>query len=62
MTTVNLSDELVAEAKRYAAAHTRSTAKQIEHWAKIGKLIDQNRHEALTYQDIFERLLAEASA
>lgn len=42
MTTVNLSDELVAEAKRYAAAMSRSTPKQIEHWAKIGQIAEEN--------------------
>lgn len=42
MTTINLSDELVTEAKRYAAAFSRSTPKQIEHWAKIGKLVEDN--------------------
>lgn len=42
MTTVNLSDDLVAEAKRYAGAFSRSTPKQIEHWAKIGKLVEDN--------------------
>ncbi|HRQ60538.1 MAG TPA: hypothetical protein PLO23_03340 [Alphaproteobacteria bacterium] len=42
MTTVNLSDELVAEAKRYAHLQTRSTPKQIEHWARIGKIAEEN--------------------
>lgn len=42
MTTVNLPDDLVSEAKRYAAAFSRSTPKQIEHWAKIGKLVEEN--------------------
>lgn len=42
MTAVNLSNDLVAEAKKYAAAFSRSTPKQIEHWAKIGKLVEDN--------------------
>ena len=42
MATVNLSDELVETAKKYAGAFSRSTPKQIEHWAKIGKLVEDN--------------------
>jgi len=42
MTSINLSDDLVKEARRYAAALSRSTPKQIEHWAKIGKLVEEN--------------------
>lgn len=42
MTTVNLPDELVKEAKRYASVYSRSTPKQIEYWAKIGKLVEEN--------------------
>jgi hypothetical protein len=42
MTTVKLSDELVNEAKRYAAVYSRSVPKQIEHWSKIGKIAEEN--------------------
>ncbi|MGB0719718.1 MAG: TA system antitoxin ParD family protein [Bdellovibrionales bacterium] len=42
MVSVNLSDDLVAEAKHYAAAFSRSVPKQIEHWAKVGKIADEN--------------------
>lgn len=56
MTTINLSDDLVREAKRYAAAFSRSTPKQIEHWAKIGKLAEENPD--LTYEFMQQILLA----
>lgn len=42
MVSVNLSDELVEQAKIFAGAFSRSTPKQIEHWAKIGKLSEEN--------------------
>ena len=42
MVSINLSDELVAMAKHHAKAFSRSTPKQIEHWAKIGKLVEEN--------------------
>ncbi len=42
MVSVNLPDELVEQAKIYAGAFSRSTPKQIEHWAKIGKLSEEN--------------------
>ena len=42
MVSVNLSDDLVASARQYAAAFSRSTPKQIEHWAKIGKVVEDN--------------------
>ena len=40
--TVKLSDELLAEAKRHASAFSRSVPKQIEHWAKIGRIAGDN--------------------
>lgn len=56
MTTVNLSDELVEEAKRYASVYSRSTPKQIEYWAKIGKIAEENPD--LPYDFIKDILLA----
>lgn len=41
-TAIKLSDELVADAKRHGAIQQRSTPKQIEYWAKIGKLAKEN--------------------
>ncbi len=56
MTTVNLSNDLVENAKRYAAAFSRSTPKQIEHWAKIGKIAEENPD--LPYEFIQDILLS----
>lgn len=42
MTTVNLSDELVNQAKRYAKIESRSVPKQIEYWARIGRAARDN--------------------
>jgi hypothetical protein len=35
-------DELVNEATTHAKAHHRTPPKQIEYWALIGKLADEN--------------------
>lgn len=42
MATISLSDELIATAKKHAAVQSRSVPKQIEHWAKIGKIAEDN--------------------
>lgn len=56
MVAINLSDELVTEAKKYAAAFSRSTPKQIEHWAQIGRIASDNPE--LPYPLIKDILLA----
>ena len=56
MTTINLPDHLVEEAKRYAHIYSRSTPKQIEYWAKIGKIAEENSD--LSYDFIKDILLA----
>lgn len=40
--SVKLSDELFNEAKRHAALCSRSVAKQIEFWSRIGKMAEEN--------------------
>lgn len=40
--TVTLDSELVNVAKSYSKAQSRSVPKQIEHWAKIGRIIEDN--------------------
>jgi hypothetical protein len=37
---VKVADELIEEAKRTAALANRSIAKQIEHWARIGRAVE----------------------
>lgn len=39
---IKLSDELVDDAQRYASVNHRSVPKQIEHWATIGKIAEEN--------------------
>ncbi|MEE8342585.1 MAG: hypothetical protein V3R51_02170 [Gammaproteobacteria bacterium] len=39
---IKLSDQLVNEATAYAKVEHRSTPKQIEYWARIGKIADEN--------------------
>ena len=40
--TIKLSDVLIKEAKPYAQAMNRSVSKQIEHWARLGKVVEEN--------------------
>ena len=44
MTTnaVRLSDEILEAANKYAPINSRSVPKQIEHWAKIGRIAEEN--------------------
>ena len=39
---MKLSEELVEDAKPYAAAEHRSVPRQIEYWARIGKAVIDN--------------------
>jgi len=59
-TTVKLSDEIVADARRYAAVCSRSLPKQIEYWSRIGKIAEENPD--LPYAFIKEILLARQEA
>lgn len=40
--TVKLSDDLVNQVRKHAKVFDRSVPKQIEHWAKIGKLVEED--------------------
>ncbi|OIP13328.1 MAG: hypothetical protein AUK53_06525 [Betaproteobacteria bacterium CG2_30_59_46] len=53
---LKLSDELVEIAKTHAAAKHRSVPKQIEHWARLGKAVEDNPE--LPVQFIKDTLLA----
>lgn len=53
---VKLSDELVAEAKRFGQVYHRSLPKQIEYWSRIGKIAEENPD--LPYSMIKDILLA----
>lgn len=39
---VKLSDELINDARIYAKSMHRTPTKQIEYWARIGKLAEEN--------------------
>ena len=55
-TALKLSDSLIELAKPHAAAKHRSVPKQIEYWARLGKLIEDNPELPLPF--IQETLLA----
>ncbi|EIC9816423.1 hypothetical protein QNE77_002497 [Vibrio alginolyticus] len=55
-TTVNLDSQLVASAQANANAANRSVAEQIEHWACIGKIMEENQD--LPYEFVRESLVA----
>lgn len=39
---IKLSDKLIDDATKTAAAFSRSAPQQIEHWAYIGKIAEEN--------------------
>ncbi|MCH2227651.1 MAG: ParD-like family protein [Candidatus Caenarcaniphilales bacterium] len=53
---VKISDSIFNEAKAHASANMRSVAKQIEFWAKIGKISEENPD--LSYKFIREILIS----
>ena len=59
-TAVKLSESIVAEAKIMSKALNRSVAGQIEYWAKIGKIAEENPD--LTYDIIKNILVAHQEA
>ncbi len=52
---VRISDKLIRDAKLYGKIDNRSATRQIEHWAKIGKIIEENPD--LTYAFVREILV-----
>lgn len=56
-TTVKLSDNIISEAKIISKALNRSLAGQIEHWARIGKIAEENPD--LSYEFIKNILIAQ---
>jgi len=39
---MRLSDELVSDARLYAKRNHRTLSEQIEHWARLGKIAEDN--------------------
>lgn len=60
MASVKLSKDIISEAKIISKALNRSLAGQIEHWAKIGRLAEENPD--LTYEFIKNILIAQQEA
>lgn len=56
--SVRLDDEFVINARVYAQTEDRSLPKQIEHWAKIGKIMIENPD--LPYEFVRETLISTA--
>ena len=54
---VKLSDSIVSEAQIRSKAFHRSVAGQIEYWAKIGKIAEENPD--LTFECIKDLLIAQ---
>lgn len=48
-TTIKLSDELIDEARIHAKAMHRSTPKQVEYWARLGKIAEENPDLPLSF-------------
>ena len=59
-TAVKLDDALVVSARIHGEASHRSTSKQIEYWATLGRLAEQNPD--LSYEIIVGILRARAQA
>ena len=52
-TAVKISDELIAQARIKSKIFKRSIAGQIEYWAQIGKIVEENPDQPLPFiQDI----------
>jgi hypothetical protein len=41
-TAINLSEQLIEEAKPFAQVTHRSISEQIEYWARLGKVAEEN--------------------
>lgn len=59
-TAVKLSENIVSEAKIISKVLNRSVSAQIEHWAKIGRIAEENPD--LTYELIKNILIAQEEA
>jgi predicted transcriptional regulator len=56
--SVRLDQDLVEKATIMAKAMNRSTPKQIEHWAKIGEMMEDNPD--LPYEFVRQAIIARA--
>ncbi len=56
--SIRLDQELVEKAAIMAKAFSRSTSKQIEHWAKIGEMMEDNPE--LSYEFVRQAIISKA--
>ena len=56
--SIRLDDALVEKAKVIGSTQSRSASKQIEHWAKIGRIMEDNPD--LSYEFVQQALVAKA--
>ncbi len=56
--SIRLDEELVQKATIMAKALNRTTPKQIEHWAKIGEMMEDNPD--LPYEFVKQAIIAKA--
>ncbi len=56
--SIRLNQELIEKAAIAAKASNHSTSKQIEHWAKIGKIMEDNPD--LPYEFVKQVIVAKA--
>ena len=56
-TSIKLSADIISEAEIISKALNRSVAGQIEHWARIGRIAEENPD--LTYEFIKNILIAQ---
>ena len=58
--SIRLDQDLIDKASIMARAVNRSVPKQIEHWAKIGKIMEENPE--LSYEFVHQSLIGMAEA
>jgi len=56
--SIRIDQELIDKAKIMAKALDRTTPKQIEHWAKIGEMMEDNPD--LPYEFVKQAIIAKA--
>jgi len=56
--SLRIESDFVELAKLVSTAHYRSAAKQIEHWAKIGRMMKENPD--VSYEFVRQALIAKA--
>jgi uncharacterized protein YozE (UPF0346 family) len=61
MASIQLSDSLIEAAKTAAKAMHRSTPKQIEHWALLGKAVEETQNISAVKMAKFDDIIGRYS-